>query len=321
MGELVKLAVVGAGGIGGYFGGRLAAAGHDVRFVARGAHLEALRRDGLSVEGPAGRFHVAPERLGATGDTGDIGAVDFVLLGVKTWQLPAAIDALAPLIGPGTAVVTTQNGVRAPAEVARAVGKDAVLPGSTKIITRLEGPGRVRHVGGLGALAFGEWDNRPSDRVERLRTALTDAGVTAGEPQDIWAELWAKFLFVVPLGGLGAITDAPIGAVRTRPGTRRMLVAAMTEIRHLAEAAEVRLPDDIVETTLAFVDRQPAAGTTSLHRDMAAGRRSELDAWTGSVVRLGARLATPTPVNGFLYDVLGLREARAAELRGEGDAR
>lgn len=320
MGELVKLAVVGAGGIGGYFGGRLAAAGHDVRFVARGAHLEALRHDGLSVEGPAGGFHVAPERLGATGDTRDIGAVDFVLLGVKTWQLPDAIDALAPLIGPETAVVTTQNGVRAPAEVARAVGKDAVLPGSAKIITQLEGPGRVRHVGGLGALAFGEWDNRPSHRVEHLRTALTGAGVTAAEPQDIWAELWAKFMFVVPLGGLGAITDAPIGTVRTRPGTRRMLVAAMTEIQHLAEAAEVQLPDDIVEETLAFVDRQPAAGTTSLHRDMAAGRRSELDAWTGSVVRLGARLGIPTPVNGFLYDVLGLREARSAELRGEGDA-
>ncbi|MEV7280604.1 2-dehydropantoate 2-reductase [Streptomyces sp. NPDC093111] len=321
----MKVAVVGAGGIGGYFGGRLAAAGHDVRFVARGRHLEALRRDGLTVEGPAGPagseggadggFSVPASALRATDDVAGIGPVDYVLLGVKTWQLPAALPLLKPLVEDGTGVLTTQNGVEAPAEVAEAVGRDAVLPGSAKIITYLSGPGRIRHVGGLGSLTFGEWDDRPSDRVETLRRALDEAGVTAVVPRDIWAELWAKFLFVAPFGGLGSVTDAPIGALRSRPGTRRLLADAMTEIQRVARAAGTVLPDDVVTTTLDFVDRQPAEGTSSLQRDIAAGLPSELEAWTGAVVRLGGSHGVATPVNGFLYQVLGLREARAAELR------
>lgn len=318
----MKVAVVGAGGIGGYFGGRLAAAGHDVRFVARGRHLEALRRDGLTVEGPAGQagFSVPAEALGATDDPAEIGPVDHVLLGVKTWQLPAALPLLKPLVEDGTGVLTTQNGVEAPAEVAEAVGREAVLPGSAKIITFLDGPGRIRHVGGLGSLTFGEWDDRPSARVEKLRGALDEAGVTAVVPKDIWAELWAKFLFVAPFGGLGAVTDAPIGALRARPGTRRLLADAMTEIQRVAKAAGTTLPDDIVTATLDFVDQQPAEGTSSLQRDMAAGLPSELEAWTGAVVRLGGSHGVPTPVNGFLYQVLGLREARAAERRAEAGA-
>ncbi|MFC8511259.1 2-dehydropantoate 2-reductase [Streptomyces sp. NPDC057411] len=316
----MKVAVVGAGGIGGYFGGRLAAAGHDVRFVARGRHLEALRRDGLTVEGPSGGagFSVPAAALGATDDPAGIGPVDYVLLGVKTWQLPAALPLLKPLVEDGTGVLTTQNGVEAPAEVAEAVGRAAVLPGSAKIITYVEGPGRIRHVGGLGSLTFGEWDDRRSTRVENLRRALDEAGVTAVVPKDIWAELWAKFLFVAPFGGLGAVTDAPIGALRSRPGTRRLLAEAMTEIREVARAAGTTLPEDIVTTTLDFVDQQPAEGTSSLQRDIAAGLPSELEAWTGAVVRLGGSHGVPTPVNGFLYQVLGLREARAAEQREAG---
>ncbi|MFD7439755.1 2-dehydropantoate 2-reductase [Streptomyces sp. NPDC059909] len=303
----LKITVIGTGGVGGYFGGRLALAGHDVAFVARGPHLEALRRDGLTVESVAGDFTVSPAR--ATDDTAEIGEVDYVLLCVKTWQLPSAVDALPPLLGTGTAVVTLQNGVEAPAEVAEAIGRDAVLPGTAKIIAQLDGPGRVRHAGGPGLLSFAEWDNRPTDRVARLRAALdaTD-GVTAVVSDDIWAELWAKFLFVVPPGGLGAVTDVPFGVLRTRPGTRQLLVAAMTEIRQVALATDVKLPDDAVATAMAFLDQQPATGTTSLHRDLVAGLPSELEALTGAVVRIGGRTGTPTPVNSVLYEVLRLRE-------------
>ncbi|MDP9867977.1 MULTISPECIES: 2-dehydropantoate 2-reductase [Streptosporangium] len=304
----MKIAVIGAGGIGGYFGGRLAAAGHDVSFVARGAHLGALRSEGLTVESPAG--DLAVPRVRATDDPRDIGEVDYVLLAVKTWQLAPAVAALAPLMGAGTAVVTLQNGVEAPAQVAEAVGRDAVLPGIAKIIAYLDGPGRVRHVGGLGSLTFAEWDNRATARVERLRAALDASAVTAVVPDDIWAELWAKFLFVVPLGGLGAVTDAPFGVLRSRPGTRRVLAEGMNEIRRVGQAMGVELADDIVERTMAFVDQQPAAGTSSLQRDILSGRPSELEAWTGAVVRLGARTGTATPVNALLYEVLSLREAR-----------
>ncbi|MEW2529216.1 2-dehydropantoate 2-reductase [Streptomyces sp. NPDC047071] len=307
--EQVRVAVIGTGGIGGYFGGRLAAAGHDVRFVARGAHLEALRRDGLRVDSTAGGFAVAPVR--ATDDTRDIGEVDYVLLCVKTWQLPSAIAALKPLVGSDTAVVTFQNGVEAPEQVAEEVGRGAVLPGTAKIIAHLDGPGRVRHVGGPAALAFAEWDNSASARVTRLVSALTGASVAAAAPDDIWAELWAKFLFVVPFGGLGTVTDAPFGVLRSRPGTRRLLVEGMTEIQQLAAAHGVALPEDVVPRTLDFIDQQPAEGTSSLQRDILSGRPSELDAWNGSVVRLGERTGTPTPVNRYLYEVAGVLAARA----------
>ena len=303
----MKVAVIGVGGTGGYFGGRLAAGGHDVSIVARGAHLDALRSDGLIVDSVAGDFSIAPVR--ATDDPRDVGKVDVVLLCVKTWQLTPAVAALQPLMDGGTAVVTVQNGVEAPAEVAEAVGRDSVLPGIARIFASLDGPGRVRHVGGPASLTFAEWDNRSTTRVERFRTALRDSGVPTDVPADIWVELWAKFLFVVPLGGLGAATGAPVGVLRSRPGTRRLLVDAMREIRGVGLAMGVRLADDIVDNTMAFLDQQPAAGTSSLQRDILSGNRSELDAWTGAVVRLGERTGTATPVNNVLYEVLCVREA------------
>jgi 2-dehydropantoate 2-reductase len=298
---------VGTGGTGGYFGGRLAAHGHDVGFVARGEHLRALRRDGLAVRSVAGDFSVRPVQ--ATDDTGEIGAVDYVLLCVKTWQLPPAIAVLAPLLGPATAVVTVQNGVEAPAQVAEAVGRDAVLPGVAKIFASLDGPGQVSHGGGPASLTFAEWDNAPTGRVDRLRAALSESGVAAATPADVWVELWSKFVFVVPLGGLGAATGAPVGVLRSRPGTRQVLTDAMGEIVRVGRAHGVDLADEVVATTTTFLDQQPEAGTTSLQRDILAGKPSELDAWTGAVVRLGTQTATPTPLNTLLHEVLTLRGA------------
>ncbi|RZU52093.1 ketopantoate reductase [Krasilnikovia cinnamomea] len=304
----MRFAVIGVGGLGGFFGGRLVAAGHDVEFLARGAHLAALRRDGLALVGPDGDVTSTPVR--ATDDPRDIGRVDAVLLAVKTWQLDGALAALPPLLGPDSAVITTQNGVEAPGQVAEAVGRDAVLPGVAKVIAMLDRPAVVCHVGGLGSLDFAEWDNAPTARAQRIRAALAAAGIRTTAPADIWRELWAKFLFVVPFGGLGAVTDAPFGVLRERPGTRRLLEHGMAEIEQLARAHDVALPADIVPTTMEFLDRQPAAGTSSLHRDIQAGRPSELDAWTGAVVRLGARTGTPTPVNGVIHEILSLREAQ-----------
>jgi 2-dehydropantoate 2-reductase len=301
----MKIAVVGAGGTGGYFGGRLAAAGHDVVFVARGEHLEALRREGLAVQSVAGDFTVAP--VLATDDPGELGPVDAVLLCVKTWQLTDALAALSPLLGAATAVVTMQNGVEAPDQVADAVGRERVLPGIAKIFAMVDGPGRISHSGGPASLAFGEFDNRPSERVDGLREALRGSGVAVEAPADIWAALWAKFLFVVPLGGLGAATDTPVGALRTRPGARSLLADAMREVEQLARARGIGLPADIVDTSLTFVDGQPEEATSSLHRDLRVGRRSELDAWTGAVVRLAAESGTPAPVNRTVYEVLAAR--------------
>jgi len=218
------------------------------------------------------------------------------------------------MLGPDTAVVTSQNGVDAPDEAAAVLGRERVIPGIARIFSYVGAPGRIDHLGGPGSLEFAEWDGRPSERVSRLREALARAGVKVVVPDDIVAALWEKFLFVVPMGGVGAVTRAPVGVTRALPETRRMLEAAMAEILDVSRARGVRLPEGIVERSLAFLDAQPAAGTSSLQRDIAAGRSSELEAWNGSVVRLGAETGVPTPVNGFIHASLLPQERRA---RGE----
>jgi 2-dehydropantoate 2-reductase len=301
----IKIAVLGAGGVGGYFGGRLADAGHEVTFIARGEHLAALRRDGLAVESVTGDFVV--ETVRATDKTEEVGEVDYVLLGVKTWQLEPAIASLKPLIGPNTAVVTTQNGVEAPHQVADAIGRGAVLPGAVEVIAFLEGPGRVRQIGGGGKLTFAEWDNQLTERVERLRDALQESGLIPAVAPDIWAALWSKFLALGSVGAIATLADAPYGVLRSRPGLRQLILDSMAEIQQVATAAGVQLPADAVDTTVAFLDSLPEAGTTSLQRDINAGRPSELEAWTGAVVRIGRQTGTPTPVNDVLYELAGAR--------------
>ncbi|WP_328997672.1 2-dehydropantoate 2-reductase [Kribbella sp. NBC_00709] len=303
----MRIGIVGAGGVGGYFGARLAAAGQDVGFVARGKHLEALRSDGLVVQSPAGDLRLPVQ---ATDAPAELGVVDYVLVCVKTWQLAEAITAIRPLVGPETAIVTVQNGVEAPDQVAESYGRDAVLPGAAEVIAYVDGPGIIRHLGS-GKLTFGEWDNGQSSRSDRLRDAFVAAGLQAVVPEDIWTGLWAKFLSVVPSGGLGTATGAGYGVLRTHPATRELLTAATTEIRDVAVARGIHLAADVVPRTLAWIDGLPADGTTSLQRDLIAGRPSELDAWTGAVVRLGNEAAIPTPVNTFLYSLAAARAIAA----------
>jgi 2-dehydropantoate 2-reductase len=311
----MRIAVLGSGGIGGYFGGRLAASGHDVAFVARGDHLRAIREHGLQVTSVAGDFTVEPAHV--TDDVTSIGVVEVVLLAVKTWQLPPVLESLPSLVGPGTAVVTTQNGVEAPDQVAAVVGRDAVLPGIAKIFAFIDGPGRITHAGGPASLAFDEWSTGPgsgSDRVTRLREAVTTSGAVSPVPDDIWAELWSKMLFVVPFGGLGAALDATIGELRSAPPRRVLLQDAMREVETLARARGIRLPEQVVAGTMAFVDDQPADATTSLQRDLLEGRPSELDAWTGAVVRLAGESGVEVPLHRLLLEVLTSRHPGA--LRG-----
>ncbi len=310
----MRIAMYGSGGVGGYFGARLAQAGNDVVFIARGAHLEAMRTSGLRITSIKGDVFL--EDVTATDDPASVGVVDAVFVAVKTWQLPDVLPGLSSLVGPETVVVPLLNGVEAAEEMAAALGRGPVLNGLTKILSFLDGPGHVRHLGAEPYIAFGELDNARSDRTARLLEVLTEAGIKASVPDDIEAALWEKFVFVVSVGGTGAVTRAPIGPVRDDPRARSLQRAAMEEIVTLAAARGITLPDDVVERSMGFIDGLPNGGSASLQRDLAAGRRSELEAWNGAVVRLGEASGVPTPIHNFIYTTLDLTERRA---RGELD--
>ncbi len=306
----MRIAIFGVGGAGGYVGARLAQAGEEIGWIARGAQLDALRSRGLRVESVHGDFTLGPLR--ATADPAEVGRVDAVILGVKVWQIRDAARAMGPLIGPDTCVLPLQNGVEAADDLRSVLGPGPPLGGVAKILSFLVAPGHIRHVGGPSSIALAELDDRPSERVERLRATLRAAGIVVEVPTSIQPAIWEKFLFVASLGGVGSVSRAPIGIVRSVPQTRALLEEAMREIRDLAQARGVRLADDVVARSLALVDEQPAEGTTSLQRDLAAGRRSELEWWSGAVARLGAESRVPAPVHRFIYQSLLPSELRAS---------
>ena len=309
----LRVAIVGAGGVGGYFGGRLARAGHDVTFIARGAHLAAIRDSGLHVHSIAGDFVVAPAQ--ATDDPAAVGPVDLVIVGVKTWQLGEAARAMRPLVGPDTVVLPLLNGVEAADELAAVVGADHVLGGVCRIIAAIERPGHVRHSGAEPWVGLGELDNTKSPRVSRLHEALAGAGVGAEVAADIRVALWQKFMFIATMSGIGAVTRAPIGQWLPMPGTRALTEAGLAEVVEVGRARGVALPEASVASTLAFMDAIPPQATASMQRDIMAGRPSELEAQSGAVVRLGAEAGVPTPTHSFLYHAL-LPQERAARSAG-----
>lgn len=309
----MRVAVFGTGAVGGYFGARLAQAGHDVVFVARGEHLSQIRKTGLKVESLAGDFVVQPAQ--ATDAVSDIGVVDFVLVGVKAWQVEEAAAQMKPLIGPDTAVVPLQNGVDAVAELSASLGAAHVLGGLCRIIALLAGPGHLRHVGADPVIIFGELDGRKSDRIQRLKEMFDEAeGVDAEIVEDIDVELWKKFMLIVGWSGLGAVTRSPIGIFRSQPETRKLLRQVLEEVRDVAVARNIALPGDCVDGCLNIFDSLPADGTASMQRDIIAGIRSELDQQNGAVVRLGQAAGVATPANEFILQSLLPMERRARGL-------
>ncbi len=308
----MRIAVFGTGGVGGYYGGRLAEAGEEVVFIARGPHLDALRKSGLRVESTKGDF--ALPSVEATGDPKEAGDVDVVMLCVKCWQVPDAIDGLRPLLGPNTCVLPMENGVETPEQLAGEFGWRHVLGGVCGIVSFIAEPGLIRHVAYEPFVNFGEWDNSRSERVDKLRTAFERAkGLIVDTPADIQAAMWRKYILIASWSGIGAITRAPIGVIRSQPGTRRLLETAMEEIHQVATAQGVNLPGDIVDQTLAILDSVEYGGTASMQRDVMEGRYSELEAQTGALVRMGEETGVPTPVNNLIYHAL-----RPMELRTRG---
>ena len=306
----MRIAIFGAGGVGGYFGGRLAQAGEDVVFIARGDHLKAMLKQGLKVDSVKGDFLVKPVQ--ATDDPTQVGIVDVVLVGVKAWQVPDAAEAIRPMIGPETVALPLQNGLEAPTQLAAVLGNQHVLGGLCGLSTFIMGPGHIRHAGADPWIRFGELDNRPSERVEGLRQAFDrSSGLTVEIPPDIQVAMWMKFLFITVWSGVGAITRTPLGVWRSLPETRQMAENALQEIISVAQVRDVRLPENAMPTTMNMYDSFPPEITTSMQRDIAQGRPSEVDAQIGAVVRFGKEADVTTPLHKFIYDSLLPMELRA----------
>lgn len=305
----MKLAIYGSGGVGAYFGGRLAKAGEDVTFIARGEHLAAMRTAGLrveSIEPVLGGFVVDPVQ--ATDDPAAVGACAVVLVAVKGWQLPGALPGLRALVGPSTVVVPLLNGVEAPSILAAALGAGAVVGGTCRIVSRIAAPGLVQHVAAtpevqVGALGGGGRD----PRLAPLVRALVRAGVEAREVDDIERVMWEKLVFIAAYGGVGSLVGAPIGVVRSNPASRRQLEAALREGEAIARACGIAVADELVARNLAYLDALAPEATTSLQRDLEAGRPSELDDWNGALVRMAAAAGIDAPVHRGIVDALRSR--------------
>lgn len=305
----MRVAVMGSGGVGGYFGGLLAHAGHEVTFIARGAHLRALQQQGLQVESVHGDFIVAPAQ--ATDDPNAVGPAELVLFATKTFQLEEAAEAMRPLVGPETAVLPLHNGIDAAERTIAVLGARPVLGGLCYVGSMIAAPGRIKEVSQFRRVIVGELTGPISPRVEAIVAALRKAGATAEATDDIRKALWTKFIFIAPFSGVGAVARTPAGQIMSCPETRALLEAAMLEVETVAREAGVALDPDIVSKTMAFCANMAPGQTASMQRDIMDGKPSELESLIGVMVRLAADLGAPVSVFRFLYASLLPQERQA----------
>jgi len=295
---------MGAGGVGGYFGARLAASGEQVHFIARGAHLEAIQNTGLQVYSANGDILVKPAR--ATSNPASVGPVDLVIVAVKLWSTEQALRDAGPLIGPDTAVVSFQNGVVAVDAIAKIYGDQRTLGGVAQIAAVIEEPGVIRHTGTMAVLVVGELDGRASTRAQRFVDACKRAGIEARLSDDIRKSIWEKYSFLVAASAMTGLTRLPLGAVREDPDTRALMSQIMSEVAAVGRAMGVRLDADLVEKLLQRLDGLPRGMVASMLGDLERGNRLELPWLSGGVVQMGKDLNLPTPANSFVVAALKL---------------
>ncbi len=306
----MKIAMMGSGGVGGFFGGRLAKAGCDVTFIARGAHLAALREQGLMLENePQGNIHVP--QVKATDDPAQVGPVDLVILSVKLWDTEAAAKQVAPMVGPDTAVLSLQNGVIKDEILRRVFGDNAVMGGVCYVATHISKPGTIHQTGTMQRIVVGEYDGSVSNRVKDLHEALVQSGVTAELSTDVRRSIWEKYVFLVGLSATTTSMRRTLGPVRSHPQTRAFLQDLMAEVVAVGRAHGVALTDEFAGSRMAFADSLPADMTSSMHHDLEKGNRLEVDWLSGGVVKLGREKGVPTPCNRAVCDILALHSGAA----------
>jgi len=306
----MKIAVLGSGAVGGYYGAMLSRAGHDVVFIARGAHLDAIRAVGLRVRGALGDWQI---RARGEHDTATVGHVDLVLFAVKTYDNETALPLLPPLVGPSTTVLTLQNGVDSPDVVSAAVGRAPVLGGAAYIATAVTRPGVIEQTGTYRRLAFGEVFDPPgalTPRVAALHDAFIAADIESEAAPDGRVPLWEKFVYLAPFAGMTGAARQPVGVIRRDPAARAQLLAAFAEVHALASAEGVPVADDLLERVVTYVDGVPETMRSSLLIDLTQGKHIEVEALQGAVVRRAALRGIPVPVMTTLYAVLRAASAQ-----------
>ncbi len=294
--------MLGSGGVGGYFGARLAASGQEVTFIARGAHLLAMRENGLRVKSDLGDVHIQP--ADATDDTAAVGAVDTIVIAVKLWDTEEAGRAALAMIGPGTTLVSLQNGVECNDILGPIVGGERLIGGIAQIAATIEAPGVISHLGTMGRIIIGELGGGTSDRVAALHDACANAGIETATSDDIERVIWEKFVFLVGLSGTTALRRQPVGPIREDEDGRALLLSVMAETVAVGRAKGIDLDAGYAEERLRFIDGLPHDMAASMYHDLMRENRIELDWLSGAVVRFGAELGIATPVNRVIYAAL-----------------
>lgn len=303
MTQALKIAVMGSGGLGGYFGARLANGGADVHFIARGAHLQAMRAGGLRIEGPE-PMHLP--RVNATDDPAAIGVADVVMLGVKLWDTEAALEKIRPLVGPGTALISFQNGVLKDQYLRAAYDAANIMGGVGYVATTIDRPGVIKQTGPMQRLLFGEFDGSRSPRGEAFLAACLAGGIKAELSSNIVRDIWQKYVFLVGLSATTATIRKPVGPIRENAQTRAFLLDIMREVVAVGRAHGVDLAEDFAENRLQFADTVAYDMSASMHHDLERGNPLEVRWLSGGVVELGAAKGVPTPLNRAVADILAL---------------
>lgn len=300
----MKIAAMAAGAVGAYFGGRMQAAGHDVAYIARRAHLDALRKDGLKIESVHGDLHLP--KVNATPDPKEVGPVDIVLFAVKLWDTEIAAELAKPLVGPNTRVITLQNGVDSYERVSSILGKDVTCPGTAYIAAVLGGPGLMRHTSKFATMRVGRMDGKPDAKLNAFVEAAKAASIDIQPQDDMNRERWQKFIFLSSMAGVNCMMREPIGKVLADPDTRAFYKKLMEECLAVGQKSGAKVPSSWVDDRMTFSDNAPPGMKASMLHDLEAGNRLELDWLTGKIVSLGKELGVPTPGSEAVYAAVKL---------------
>ena len=304
----MKILIIGAGGVGGYFGGKLAKAGNDVTFIARSEHLKQMKTNGLTVNSILGNFHV--DNIKATDKINDVESPDLILIAVKAWQISSIAHELKLIIKPNTTILPLQNGVSAIDELKEHLNQKNIIGGLCRIISKIESPGIINHFGANPTIIFGEIDNSKTERIKSLKNLFDNAGIASNIAVDIHSEIWKKYISIC-ISGLLAITKTTYGELREQKETRQMMIELFAEIYQLSQKMGIKIEPDFIDKTIAFIDTLPYESTTSLSRDVWEGKPSEIDCQNGTVVKLAEKFGVDVPVNRFVYNCILPMEKRA----------